>query len=1089
MTDPIAILDRVKNRLNAQTTERDQTQVIPDFSQSILFVEPQQPAAPKKRAQSNKTQPLEAVKLPQLHLDESDFLSPAQDARPVSPFADTQVIQTPRPARPSLTTQVTTEDKTQATQLQDEISHVSLTDEENDLNDEGSTTLDSSVQKNITTKAELDQIDRELSEQKRLRSIKPAFTESENNPVQDLLDAFDSDQESHLDFGGGPPKHSPSTSPMKDIAAKHINELESEPEFETENVIDVISKAPQTLRVSKPKRTPIDEYARRLKNTLASSPTKDSPVIILDDSEHEGLNQQPSEDEIPKLSKEKAFLLKQKFSKRHLASGQRAAPSLQKRSSLTSHKALFDHLRRANTKQLADRRSANPDLELIEEIEKEEEEMGNLLEREMERARRIRRKEKAHEKALEKAKLVLDRNDDAEYQEGSGSELNESEVPDSELGSDLDSQDSDMDSSDVDSAAAKARRIRARQVVTSDEGDSDLDNNSEVKVTQDDRDEQDDHNQGRSDDSYMFGGPAKAAPLVHDEEDPIMHIHSDHTLPESPLKPGVDPQVASIKENLPRLFQNLAPRMPKTQALTISSDGPVDSLKSIDSFQELLPTQASDFTLEIQAGRALDQPTQKDNVPNQSTQADDVPESTQVDNVPDQSTQVDSGLLTRIDSQESIFGKQSMEFLKRNTQVPISEELDESEGEPRDEGNDRQTEQKEAEQELKRKLDIYEAKIRRREVQSRKRRKEMERRGLKGIVDGEAEESEDEWKGVGGADMEFSDQADSEDERMIDNTLNLDLNDEEVRRKFMEQYQIKDRSELEKLIDDIQNHKLTKRARANRFDIELSDEEDEILMEYRRQKLEEQKRRLMANQKLMKDSKNARYTAFFDSIDDEADPFMLNEESETDTNHEYDVSQDSRIAKEESAVTDDKSAKKKIVIEESFVQRQLSFLSKADDTYAHAQEEADRQHGVEELSELKSRCLSSLYANCGSSFSLGETRKRPSEDVATDEDEDEEEIGFSSIFKKPSVVSSFKAFHEKKGVQVSTNSFSGVTVNKQYKAAAGSKASITYMSKKKTKGVLHSTVKSSRLEEIERQLDAVKSGGRLGGSGPDRSFS
>lgn len=73
----------------------------------------------------------------------------------------------------------------------------------------------------------------------------------------------------------------------------------------------------------------------------------------------------------------------------------------------------------------------------------------------------------------------------------------------------------------------------------------------------------------------------------------------------------------------------------------------------------------------------------------------------------------------------------------------------------------------------------------------------MERRGLKNIIEGEAEESEDEWKGLGGVDGEVSDVANSEDERMIDNNFNIDLKNEEIRKKFMEDYQIKDQKELE----------------------------------------------------------------------------------------------------------------------------------------------------------------------------------------------------------------------------------------------------------------------------------------------------
>ena len=52
-------------------------------------------------------------------------------------------------------------------------------------------------------------------------------------------------------------------------------------------------------------------------------------------------------------------------------------------------------------------------------------------------------------------------------------------------------------------------------------------------------------------------------------------------------------------------------------------------------------------------------------------------------------------------------------------------------------------------------------------------------------------------------------------------------------------------------------------------------------------------------------------------------------------------------------------------------------------------------------------------------------------------------------FSKPSIVKSFKSFQEQQGISIKDGKhhFSGVTISKQYKVVAGSKASITYMSK------------------------------------------
>ena len=68
----------------------------------------------------------------------------------------------------------------------------------------------------------------------------------------------------------------------------------------------------------------------------------------------------------------------------------------------------------------------------------------------------------------------------------------------------------------------------------------------------------------------------------------------------------------------------------------------------------------------------------------------------------------------------------------------------------------------------------------------------------------------------------------------------------------MEEYQIKDQKELEKLLDDIKNHRLIKRTgiNSNGLDIEISDEEDQLLEAYRKQKFMEQQQRLLQNKKL-----------------------------------------------------------------------------------------------------------------------------------------------------------------------------------------------------------------------------------------------
>lgn len=1027
----LSILDRVKKRLYGE--ENQDTQVIPNFEESILFA-PTQPLHDSTNTQVDtfKTSGVEAIKLPQLALDEAEY---------TKPFASTQVIskgpQLPVAESQSRPEELPpNEDRAQDrsiadAQLKADISHASLTDEENDLDDAADTTRDSSVQKVVTTKKELEEIEKLLSEQKRNRTIQPAFQKKSVDPVKQLVAAFDSDSEAEY----GPSsdqvlKLSPTTSPMKVTMEKPAVDSDSESEFDATNVLDMITN-PQ-LPKARSKRNPIDEYAQRIKRQIFSSPTRSqNGVIALDDSGDEtGAESKPAD--VPKLTKEQQLSIKQKFSRKKLQRSKMRVgyskfhqPRAKERGT-----RLLDDLRTANARQLNEMKEGNPDAELLEEIEKEEEEMGNLLEREMERVRRIRKKEKLQEKA--KLALINGGNDedDADYNDQNGLE----DVPDSDV--DPEESEFDDDSEEAQDSDAETGNItRPKRVVLSDSEDSDAEKVEPANL-----------GATRHDDSYMFGG---ASDEIEPEEDVMQIQAGDH---QSPSLKALD-HVDHGGKNDYELFLNLAPRA----ELSISVNNSVieDSVPLI--------TEAPSF-LDISETQDTNADT---NLP---TQADTQLIFNLLESLAGESTQAD--LYSDEDEEIPAAVARGRKLISKNALTSVQELEEEDE----EEDNEKEQEM------LKERLALYEAKIRRKELKARKRRKEMERRGIKNVVEGEAEESEDEWKGIGGLDDEGSDQANSEDERMIDNDFNLDLNDEEVRKKFMEQYQIKDRKELEKLIDDIKNHKLNKRARANRFDIELSDEEDELLMAYRRQKLQEQKQRLLANQKLMKLALNDKSKAFFESIQDEVINIALDEEHEEEVSGSDSVSKSGTGQNSQATEPDEDEeeaaapAKKVIRIEEAFVQRQLSFLSRTEDDDYHEiqrisrfQDGAGSDDDIEDLSTLKSRSLSNLYTKSTVPvlINLSGSTKRVHAEVETDDDDDE---SFPHAFKKPSVVASFRSFQEKQGVQVSAKSFSGVTVNKQYKVASGSKASITYLSKAGKQKAAVSLYQNSKIKEIEETI-------------------
>lgn len=1115
MTDlDLSILDRVKKRLLGPPV--DDTQVIPDFETSILFTP------------TDETQRIGgAVRLPQLELDETEFVQSTQaqtqligrretanrlsgekgeegykgvysrqdqrhdggenngshndtgDSGDIISDITTGTGHTPghapgpAPGHNSGDAPAPLDTESRAARLaalvdqkrQERLRAVEA--EEAQFRD--GPAVDSSTQglAPAKTRKELEHLDKILHTQKRGRPIAPAFTRRVANPLLKLVAAFDSDSESpnaapaasaapSVAAPGASPASAASRAPASNAApaaTSHADSLDDEL-----NVLDLISRPSQP--VPQPKRNPIDEYAQRLYQH------KDAGVV-LDDSDTDAAP------EVPQMTKEQILAVKKKYSRRpeQLRGALRFHPPRAR----APDARLVDQLRRANTRQLQQRRTENPDEALLEEIDQEEEEMSTLLEREMERVRRIRRRERAEAAAAEEAA------NDAEYAPGAESDVS---VPDSEEGSDDDGGDSDseggdsagadddMDGETRDKHNAVRERRRARRVVESDDEGQSQASDAHDKEAVDAKE-----GDARHDDSYMFGGGAE-----RDDDAEEMPIQSDARA----LLPIDVASLVPTERHRFRLFDNLGPRTDIAPETSID-----ESIMAAPSFTDLPESQI--------------QPTQ----PMQLTQITQLTQTTQADATRVDLVQFGAVSLTQADDADESDDDFPAAVHKGRLQVKAEAQAARSAADVQLAGGaeaatseaaaDAAKSQLIADELAAEQLAAFEARIRRKELRARRRRKELERRGIGAVVEGEAEESEDEWKGIGGADVDESDQADSEDERMIDNNFNLDLNDEEVRRKFMEQYRVKDHKELEKLMDDIKNHRLTKRARAGKFDIELSDEEDELLMAYRRQKLQEQKLRLLANQKLQRLSKNDRASAFFESIHEEPVSIKLDDsDAESDggnaTNERDDDATGDDVGNGES---DDRP--RRLVLEESFVQKQLSFLSKtAEDEYSHIQNQSLLQHAeddIEDLAVLKSRSLSNLYSRA---LPESQDNKRSHEEVQTDDDENVDDSGQNGVdnddndgddsdeesfplFKKPSVVSSFRSFHEKRGVQVSNKAFSGVTVSKQYKVASGSKASISYLSK--TSKTASKAVRSLKVRKIEETIDRSRSEGSFFGSG------
>lgn len=1026
-------------------------------------------------------------------------------------------------------------------ELEVDITHTTLTDEENDLNDHN----DSVVMSHATDK-QMKEADEFLNIKKREKIIQPEFKRKVLFTKDRLLSAFDEEGSELSDIDNNSQdtviKSSPVTSPLKVI--HKADPFANNNDEEDENILSFLEAIESPKRKAKqPQKNPIEIYAENLKQQLLSSPTKstNNKVINLDSDFESGTNSESEietkrmeiHDElkkIPQLSKEDKLSIKQKFSKKKMSVKTpvfaslprllRKIMSLEKNPNSTS---FLGHLRKANINQLVSNKHMDPDHEILEELEKDEELMGTLLEREMEKVRNIRRKEKLRERAALALAGKGNTEGIADTENYDQENDTDDEVPDSDMDSDHSSNYDSVDESnkegeeqqqeeDEDEKYAqinsdnlsKAKRRARRTVVSDDEDDGakNIDEESQRK---------------RNDDSYMFGVVDQRDNedgLGVDNEDFITTVNtqklravfgSGASLTQA-FENGT--QLLNKKCNTENIFDNLRKDESGVELQNMHEHGLEDIInENYELFKNLKPREAivhteSQISEDINKSSILhtELPSFQDIIESdiQKTQPDSI--STQADNPSqfDASTQIDNAtqiihgniepankslIETSVDKEDDDENinpsalRTGRKLIRKNATLNNIMEDDE------------QSEDEKSPEYIQQQIKLYEDKIRRKELKSRKKQKELERMGMKNIVEGEAEESEDEWHGLGGVDGDLSDdQANSEDEKMIDNDFNIDLKNDDLRRKFMEEYQIKDQKELEKLLDDIKNHRLTKRVNGNGFDIELSDEEDELLTAYRKQKLKEQRARLMENKKLNALAKNEKSKAFFESIQDSTMIVNLDddepvEESQSQAgaknpfrSSDKENKSDKESDEEDIEEKEEEPKKKTIRVEESFVQKQLSFLMKSGkDDYEYEQKKSNRQHGfdssddeIDDLQALKSKSLSNLHSGKRSESPTGideQLNKRAHEDSDTDVDEE-----FMPNIKKPSTIKSFRLSSSKQGIQVKDGKqFSGVTISKQYKTASGSKASITYLSKNKK-----NPIKSLKEKQIERSLNNAK---------------
>lgn len=144
------------------------------------------------------------------------------------------------------------------------------------------------------------------------------------------------------------------------------------------------------------------------------------------------------------------------------------------------------------------------------------------------------------------------------------------------------------------------------------------------------------------------------------------------------------------------------------------------------------------------------------------------------------------------------------------------------------------------------------------------------RADTKGLVHDQAEESEDEYAGIGGASDDEADAGrDSEMEDLMDDTNNETVDEAGIAAYYAEREKIQDEKDVNKLLKDLQSGLLRKKRGAE-FDLDDSDDDDdgEARRRAKRRQMAKMRKELMKDGNIEKIANNPKRLAFLSAIED-----------------------------------------------------------------------------------------------------------------------------------------------------------------------------------------------------------------------------
>ncbi|KAJ6031071.1 hypothetical protein N7540_001803 [Penicillium herquei] len=184
----------------------------------------------------------------------------------------------------------------------------------------------------------------------------------------------------------------------------------------------------------------------------------------------------------------------------------------------------------------------------------------------------------------------------------------------------------------------------------------------------------------------------------------------------------------------------------------------------------------------------------------------------------------------------------------------------------------------------------------------------------KGIVDEAAEESEDEYAGLGGASDESDGEENAYDKQMINDNSGETVDEKELAALNAVHDRNRDEKDVAKLLKDITTGALRRRRGAadDEFDLDDSDDERTARRREKQREFAKMRKALLADDKVGELAENPKKAAFFKAIEDREfeDDFELEFLEEKEGESQNELSQDVRMEGQEDDNQDDKKRKR-----------------------------------------------------------------------------------------------------------------------------------------------------------------------------------